>query len=56
MDKALLIGLARHALQLGAGVLVTKGIMDASMAEQVIGAVLTLGTAASYVVGRIRAR
>jgi hypothetical protein len=56
MDKALIVGLLRHALQLGAGALVARGLIEQSMVEQLVGAVLTLGTAASYVVGRIRAR
>jgi hypothetical protein len=56
MDKALLIGLARHVLQLGAGALVARGYIAENMAEQVIGALVTLGTAASYVIGRVRSK
>lgn len=56
MDKAMLAGLARHGLQLGAGVLVARGLIAESMVESLVGAVLTIGTAASYIIGRLRAR
>ena len=56
MDSAMLIGLARHVLQLGAGVLVARGVLAESMVEGTVGALLTLATAASYVIGRLRAR
>ena len=56
MDKAMLAGLARHGLQLGAGVLVARGLIAESMVESLVGALLTLCTAASYVVSRLRAR
>jgi hypothetical protein len=56
MDGAMFIGLARHGLQLGAGVLVARGVIAESMVEGIVGAVLTLGTAASYIIGRMRAR
>ena len=40
-----IMGFVRHALQLGAGVLVAKGYMDGGVAEAVIGALISVGTA-----------
>lgn len=41
-----ILSMVRHLLTLGAGVLVTKGTIDQSTAEQLVGAVMTIGVAA----------
>lgn len=56
MNQALVVGLLRHALQLLAGVLVTRGYLDSSMADATVGAAVTLGTAGWYVADRVRKR
>lgn len=38
----IMLGLLRHVLTLGAGVLVTRGVVDASAADQVVGGVIGL--------------
>lgn len=43
MDKAIYLGLARHLLTFGGGVLVSKGMVDPGSLEQLIGAVITIG-------------
>jgi len=42
MSKEQLLGIVRHGLTFVGGLLVTKGLMDAGMAEQVMGAILSL--------------
>ena len=49
MNQTLMVGLLRHGLQLGAGALVARGYLEASMVESVVGAALTLATAGWYV-------
>ena len=39
------MGFVRHALQLGAGFLVAKGYIDGGVAEAVVGAIISVGTA-----------
>lgn len=39
------MGFVRHALQLGAGFLVAKGYIDGGVAEAVVGALVSIGTA-----------
>lgn len=46
MTKDMILGIVRHILTFGGGLLITKGIIDAGMLEQVIGAVITLAGAA----------
>lgn len=40
MDK--IYGLVRHILSFGAGILVTKGVIDESTITEVVGAVMTM--------------
>lgn len=42
MSKEQLLGVVRHGLTFVGGLLVTKGLMDAGMVEEVMGAVITL--------------
>lgn len=48
------ISIARHGGQLLAGVLTTRGIIDGSMTETVIGVVVSLATLAWYLIDRAR--
>ena len=52
MDQALFLGLLRHVLQLGAGVLVTRGVLDGGSAEAMIGGGLSLASVGWYLVGK----
>ena len=42
MTKEVLLGLLRHVLTFGGGLLVTKGLADASMVNEAVGAIITL--------------
>lgn len=42
MSKEQLLGVVRHGLTFVGGLLVTKGLMDTGMVEEVMGAVVTL--------------
>lgn len=42
MSKEQVLGIVRHGLTFVGGLLVTKGLMDAGMVEEVMGAVVTL--------------
>jgi hypothetical protein len=42
MNKDQLLGIVRHGLTFVGGLLVTKGLMDAGMVEQVMGALMTV--------------
>lgn len=54
MDQALALGVLRHALQLGAGALVTKGVLDGGTAEAAVGGVMSLASVGWYVWGKRR--
>lgn len=54
MDMAIIIGIVRHILT-GAGMaLVSKGVMDTSMVEQAVGALITLGSVGWFLFTRLR--
>ena len=42
MSKEQLLGILRHVLTFVGGLLVTKGLIDAGMVEQVLGGLLTV--------------
>ncbi len=42
MSKEQVLGIVRHGLTFVGGLLVTKGLMDVGMVEEVMGAVITL--------------
>jgi len=42
MNKDKILGILRHVLTFGGGILVTKGIFDEAIASEIIGSVLTL--------------
>jgi len=42
MSKEQLLGILRHVLTFVGGLLVTKGLVDAGMVEQVLGGLLTI--------------
>lgn len=42
MSKEQVLGVVRHGLTFVGGLLVTKGLMDTGMVEEVMGAVITL--------------
>lgn len=42
MNKEEILGLVRHALTFVGGVLVTKGLLEAGLMQEAIGAVMTL--------------
>lgn len=42
MQKEMILGLARHVLTWGGGVLVAKGLADATMVAEGVGALLTI--------------
>lgn len=42
MNKEVLMGFIRHALTLGAGVLITKGYADDATAQQLVGAFMVV--------------
>lgn len=46
MSKEQVLGMVRHGLTFLGGLLVTKGLMDAGMVQEVLGAVMTLVGAA----------
>lgn len=50
MSKEQVLGVVRHGLTFVGGLLVTKGLLDAGMVQEVMGAVLTLVGAAWSVV------
>lgn len=43
MTRDMTLGFARHMLTFGGGFLVTKGMVDAALLDQAIGALITLG-------------
>jgi hypothetical protein len=43
MNMEMILGLVRHILTFGGGLLVTKGYLDEATAQQAVGAVITLG-------------
>lgn len=55
MSKEQVLGIVRHGLTFVGGLLVTKGLLDAGMAQEVMGAVLTLVGAAWSVVVKKKA-
>lgn len=42
LNKDILLGLARHVLTIAGGALVAKGVIDAGIVEQAVGALVTL--------------
>tara|TARA_R110000868_G_scaffold355367_1_gene616862 strand:+ start:126 stop:299 length:174 start_codon:yes stop_codon:yes gene_type:complete len=42
MTQEMILGVARHVLTALGGVLIAKGVLDAGVVEQVIGAVISL--------------
>jgi hypothetical protein len=42
MNQAVLLGLLRHALTFGGGLVVSYGVIDAGVVESGVGAVITL--------------
>lgn len=42
MNIDVILGLVRHVLTFGGGVLVSRGIVDVALVEQLIGAIVTL--------------
>lgn len=52
MSKEQVLGMVRHGLTFLGGLLVTKGLLDSGMAQEVMGAVLTLVGAAWSVVDK----
>lgn len=52
MDQALVLGVLRHVLQLAAGVLVTRGVLDGGSAEALVGGGLSLASVCWYVFGK----
>jgi hypothetical protein len=42
MNKEQVLGIVRHALTFVGGLLVTKGLIDANMVQEVMGALVTL--------------
>lgn len=46
MNRDMILGLLRHALTAGGGVLVAKGVVDDGTLQTIIGAVVTLAGAA----------
>lgn len=45
MTREMVLGLVRHLLTFGGGLLVTKGVVDAGTVEAVVGAAITIGGA-----------
>lgn len=42
MNKERILGLARHILTFMGGILITKGLIDETMASELVGAIVTL--------------
>lgn len=51
----LVLPIIRHALTTAAGALVAKGLVDASMSDQVVGALMTLSTVAWSIIEKMKA-
>lgn len=51
-----IVGVVRHLLQLGAGALLARGVIDASGVDLIVGAGVSLVTLGSYLVKRYSAR
>lgn len=54
MNQSLALGVLRHIVQLGAGALVARGLLDDGSAELLTGAVVSLGTVGWYVIEKRR--
>lgn len=52
MNKDKVLGILRHVLTFGGGILVTKGIFDEALASEVVGSLLTLVGAVWSVVAK----
>lgn len=52
MDQTVTLALLRHALQVAAGALIARGVMDEGTAEAAVGGVLSLFTVAWYFVAK----
>jgi hypothetical protein len=52
MSKEQIMGIVRHGLTFVGGLLVTKGLMDVNMVQEVMGAVVTLVGAVWSVVAK----
>ncbi len=42
MNKEQVLGIVRHILTFGGGILVTKGLIEESISQEIVGAVITL--------------
>ena len=42
MNKAKILGMVRHVLTFGGGLIVAKGVIDETMMVQIVGAIITL--------------
>lgn len=42
MNKDKVLGILRHVLTFGGGILITKGIVDEAIAAEIVGSLLTL--------------
>lgn len=42
MSKEMVLGIVRHVLTFGGGILVAKGLIDESISTEIIGGVITL--------------
>lgn len=50
----LALPIIRHTLTTAAGALVAKGLVDASMTDQVVGALMTLGTVGWSIIEKMK--
>ncbi len=55
MNKEKVLGIVRHVLTFGGGILIAKGIIDESTASEIIGGVITLVGAIWSVVAKNKA-
>ena len=53
--KDQLLGLIRHALTFVGGIVVTKGLIDEILSQEVIGGIMTLAGAVWYIVSKKKA-
>jgi hypothetical protein len=55
MNKDTILGIVRHILTFGGGLLVTKGVVDEGTLQTIIGAVLTIAGAVWSIVDKKQA-
>lgn len=56
MDMTIILGILRHVLTGAGTALAAKGVLDASMVEQAVGAIVTLASVGWFVFSRVRAK